>query len=88
MTVWSLATAESRSFMLTLTFCDYQQWQTTVLGMSGGNGLRLPDHCQPVGGIPDIVRDGRNGLLVAPGDVSGLRITYRIFRTFRIDGFL
>lgn len=37
-------------------------------GMAAG----LPLVTTPVGGIPDLVADGRNGLLVQPGDVAGL----------------
>lgn len=33
---------------------------------------RLAVVTTPVGGIPEIVRDGQNGLLVSPGDVPGL----------------
>ena len=31
----------------------------------------------PVGGVPDLVRDGHNGLLVAPGDVAALAAAIR-----------
>ena len=30
-----------------------------------------------VGGIPDLVRDGQNGLLVGPGDINGLSLAIR-----------
>jgi glycosyltransferase involved in cell wall biosynthesis len=33
----------------------------------------LPVICTPVGSIPEVVTDGHNGLLVAPGDVRAIR---------------
>jgi glycosyltransferase involved in cell wall biosynthesis len=33
----------------------------------------LPVVTTPVGGIPDVVTDGEEGLLIKPGDVDGLR---------------
>lgn len=33
---------------------------------------RLPVISSPVGGIPQVIRDGRTGVLVEPGDVAGL----------------
>ena len=32
----------------------------------------VPVVCTPVGGVPDMIRDGENGLLVNPGDVRSL----------------
>jgi glycosyltransferase involved in cell wall biosynthesis len=32
----------------------------------------VPVICTPVGGLPEVVVDGANGLLVPPGDVSSL----------------
>jgi glycosyltransferase involved in cell wall biosynthesis len=37
-----------------------------------GMAFALPVLASPVGGIPDLVEDGRSGFLVEPGDVDGL----------------
>jgi glycosyltransferase involved in cell wall biosynthesis len=39
-----------------------------IEGMSHG----IPVVCTPVGGLPELIRDGENGLFVIPGDVIGL----------------
>jgi glycosyltransferase involved in cell wall biosynthesis len=35
-------------------------------------GAHLPIVATPVGGIPEMVEEGRNGLLVPPGDIESL----------------
>ena len=42
------------------------------LSLIEGMGSGLPAIATPVGGIPDLVRDGENGLLVPVGDVAAL----------------
>lgn len=37
----------------------------------------LPVITTPVGGIPDVVADGREGLLVTPGDIAALSAAMR-----------
>jgi glycosyltransferase involved in cell wall biosynthesis len=37
-----------------------------------GMAFGLPVLATPVGGIPYLVADGKNGMLVEPGDVDGL----------------
>lgn len=36
---------------------------------------RLPVIATPVGGVPQLVQDQANGLLVSPGDIEGLATT-------------
>jgi glycosyltransferase involved in cell wall biosynthesis len=39
--------------------------------------MEVPVVATRIAGVPDLVRDGANGLLVAPGDVSGLTAAIR-----------
>jgi glycosyltransferase involved in cell wall biosynthesis len=39
-----------------------------------GMAFGLPVLATPVGGIPDLVTDGEDGLLVEPGNIDGLRV--------------
>lgn len=43
------------------------------IGLLEAMGHGLPCVTTPVGGIPDVVRDGRNGLLIPPGDADALK---------------
>jgi glycosyltransferase involved in cell wall biosynthesis len=43
----------------------------------------LPPITTPVGGIPDVVEDGRSGILVAPGDVEQLAAAIELLATDR-----
>ena len=49
---------------------SYNEGLPAVLYEAGA--FELPVVTTPVGAIPDLVRDGENGLLVAPGDVDAL----------------
>ena len=42
------------------------------MGILEAMSFALPVVSTPVGGIPELVQNGRNGALVAPGDVAGL----------------
>jgi len=44
------------------------------MGILEAMSFGLPVVSTPVGGIPELVQDGRNGILVTPGDVAGLAI--------------
>jgi glycosyltransferase involved in cell wall biosynthesis len=49
---------------------SYDEGVPVALLEAMSNGI--PVVTTPVGGIPDLVRSGENGLLVAPGDIDGL----------------
>jgi glycosyltransferase involved in cell wall biosynthesis len=44
-------------------------------------GWGLPVITSPISGIPDVVTSGSNGILVTPGDVSGLTEALRLLIT-------
>jgi glycosyltransferase involved in cell wall biosynthesis len=48
------------------------------LALLEGMAFGLPALATPVGGIADFVEDGRNGMLVQPGDVGGLADSIRL----------
>jgi glycosyltransferase involved in cell wall biosynthesis len=43
------------------------------IGLLEAMSYGLPCITTPVGGIPDVVRDGENGILITPGDADALR---------------
>lgn len=57
-----------RASVLALSSCQ----ETLPVAVQQAMGARLPVVSTRVGGVPDIIQDGRSGLLVEAGDIGGL----------------
>jgi glycosyltransferase involved in cell wall biosynthesis len=52
-------------------------WENLPHSVLEALAVGTPVIATAVGGVPEVVHDGRNGLLVAPGDVAGLAVAIR-----------
>lgn len=69
---WVSGEAKAREFSTASIFCLPSYAEGFPMAVLDAWAYGLPVITTPVGGIPDIVIDGDNGLLFTPGDVDGL----------------
>lgn len=71
---WVSGEAKEKLFASANIFCLPSYAEGFPVAMLDASAFGLPIITTPVGGIPDIITDNRNGLLFKPGDIQKLSI--------------
>ncbi len=69
---WVSGTVKSEAFTRASVFCLPSYAEGFPMAVLDAWAYALPVVCTPVGGLPEIVQDGKNALLFECGDIKGL----------------